>query len=251
MQSAGVGRIFLRALCVVCLVFSLAPNGAAAIQHPEVDLLEDVVDSDMRNRHPEWENHGTGFHIDDRGHVLTAAHIVAGCRNIMASFENATAGRARLLGLDARRDVALLSVDEQSEMWFDLSRDPPVSDRLAVFAGAGNDRVAWRFIIARLGPQFRSGPFELSSFSPALERGASGSPVLDGRGFVIGMSVGTITEAAGLSLAVGGKDLRTFLSYMGVAPPRVRPSPPGPTDQRVSRTRIALLRTGIVRIDCA
>jgi hypothetical protein len=246
MQRADAGRTLLDALSVaVCLLSCLAVDGASALQLPEVDPLEDVVDSDMRHRHPEWENHGTGFHVDDRGHVLTAAHIVAGCRNIAVASENAAGSRARLIGLDSRRDVALLGVEEQSRIWFEITRDAPVSDRLVVFAGAGNDRAAWRFIMARPGPRFRSGAFELRSFTPALERGASGGPVLDGRGLVVGMSVGTITEAGGLSLAVGGRDLRAFLSYMGAPPP------PASADQKVGDTRIALLRTAIVRIDCA
>ena len=249
-NSEGIGNRYWRVACAVAMMLCLGFADPAVEQLAEVDPLEVVVDADMRKLVAGSTNHGTGFHIDNRGHAVTAAHVVAGCRNIMVSVENGVASRARLLGFDAQRDLALISV-HRSEVWFDVTAKPPVTEDLVVFAGAGGDRSDWRFLPARLGPRFQSGLFELGSFSPALAPGASGGPVLDGRGLVVGMSVGTIVADGPLTLAVGGRDLLGFLAYMDIKPPPRRLSPPDRRDQRISQEQLSLLRAAALRIDCA
>lgn len=250
MQRRGRARPGLRRVfCAIALICCFGSAGAAILQLAEVDPLDEVVDSDMRNLRTGSTNHGTGFHVDGLGHAVTAAHVVAGCRNITFSSEGKPGGHARLLGIDTTRDVALLRVD-RSETWFDIVARGPVTEELVVFTGAGNDKVDWQFLPARSGPRFQSGPFQLRSFTPALAPGASGGPVLDGSGSVVGMSVGTAKEAGALTLAVGGRELGDFLAYMGVKRSPRRGWLLNLAGERVSPNQIARLRSAIVRINC-
>ncbi|MCK5800823.1 MAG: trypsin-like peptidase domain-containing protein [Deltaproteobacteria bacterium] len=54
---------------------------------------------------------GTGFLVDSRGLILTNAHLLADHKKIWARFFDGHEAPVRLVGYDARIDVALLSVD--------------------------------------------------------------------------------------------------------------------------------------------
>ena len=54
---------------------------------------------------------GTGFEIDSRGDILTAAHVVAGASQITVRLENGTSRSAKVLGADTSVDAAVLQVD--------------------------------------------------------------------------------------------------------------------------------------------
>ena len=53
---------------------------------------------------------GSGFVIDEHGHVLTNAHVVEGASKIEVAFSDENTVDAKLLGSDASTDVALLKV---------------------------------------------------------------------------------------------------------------------------------------------
>ena len=54
---------------------------------------------------------GTGFVVDGKGHIVTAAHVVEGASSISVKFQDGTTRTAKVLGTDEATDVAVLSVD--------------------------------------------------------------------------------------------------------------------------------------------
>ena len=54
---------------------------------------------------------GTGFVVDGKGHIVTAAHVVDGASSITVKFQDGTTRTAKVLGTDKATDVAVLSVD--------------------------------------------------------------------------------------------------------------------------------------------
>jgi S1-C subfamily serine protease len=54
---------------------------------------------------------GSGFVIDEKGHLLTSAHVVAGATDISVSFGGGKTVEARVVGKDESTDLAVLEVD--------------------------------------------------------------------------------------------------------------------------------------------
>ncbi len=54
---------------------------------------------------------GSGFVLDEEGHLLTNAHLVAGATDIRVAFDAATAVPAKVVGKDEGTDLAVLAVD--------------------------------------------------------------------------------------------------------------------------------------------
>lgn len=54
--------------------------------------------------------HGSGFLVDDKGLVLTNAHVVHSSRKISVQLDDSTRVRANLLIEDASKDIAILSI---------------------------------------------------------------------------------------------------------------------------------------------
>jgi S1-C subfamily serine protease len=59
---------------------------------------------------------GSGFVIDEDGHVMTNAHVVEGGSKIEVKFSEEDTVDARLLGSDASTDVALLKVNASKKL---------------------------------------------------------------------------------------------------------------------------------------
>ena len=54
---------------------------------------------------------GSGFVLDGRGNIVTAAHVVDGASSIRVAFQNGAARSATIFGADDASDVALVTVD--------------------------------------------------------------------------------------------------------------------------------------------
>ncbi len=62
------------------------------------------------------ESLGSGFVIDDEGHVLTNYHVVGEAQDIEVRLFDGRRFRAEVLGEDPKTDIALLRLDEASDM---------------------------------------------------------------------------------------------------------------------------------------
>jgi S1-C subfamily serine protease len=61
------------------------------------------------------EGGGSGFILDDQGHILTNNHVAAGAELITVIFYNGLEMEAQVVGLDADSDLAVLKVDQLPE----------------------------------------------------------------------------------------------------------------------------------------
>jgi len=57
------------------------------------------------------EGVGSGFVYDDRGHILTNNHVVAGAGKITVTFHDGVEARAKVVGTDPKSDVAVIKVE--------------------------------------------------------------------------------------------------------------------------------------------
>jgi len=160
------------------------------------------------------EKTGTGFFVDDSGHMLTARHAADDCTGLVVAKEG-RAVAARVVALSAANDLALIKVPRTLGLAAVFPRRSVASSNDMVFA-SGYDRLqANRGMLANatVAASPASGADALVIDSD-VTFGASGAPVLDGRGLVQGIVSRRI--ATGRVVAVAAGDAKTFLAANGV-----------------------------------
>jgi serine protease Do len=153
---------------------------------------------------------GSGVLISADGEILTNHHVIEGVKGGEASIEvTISDGRkfkARLLGADQERDIALVKIDAAGLPYAQLGD----SDALRVgewVVAIGNplglDHTVTQGIISAKGRQI-TGP-GLESFlqtDAAINRGNSGGPLLNLRGEVIGINTAIRPDGQNIGFAV-------------------------------------------------
>src|SRR4030095_17029308 len=61
---------------------------------------------------------GSGFIIDASGYVVTNNHVVDGAKDIEVTLTDGTVYPAKMIGTDAKTDLALLKVEAKKELPF-------------------------------------------------------------------------------------------------------------------------------------
>jgi putative serine protease PepD len=157
---------------------------------------------------------GTGFVIDERGTIVTNAHVVGDASAASVRFGDAgSAVPAEVLGTDPSTDLAVLRVDPSR-----LGRARPLaladSDAVRVGDGVvaighpfGLDRTATAGIVSGVGREIEApngfSIDEVIQTDAAINPGNSGGPLVDMRGRVIGVNSQIATAGAGGNVGVG------------------------------------------------
>ncbi len=141
---------------------------------------------------------GAAFAIQPEGWLLTAAHVVRTAQEITAELDR-TAYPARLVGYDARRDVALLRITPRRPL---LTLPLVSTDRMRLgdpVAAIGHPRGRTRVMTVGTVTELRATlpgllPGIMIRFRGEVTRGNSGGPLLNARGEAVGLVVATSFE---------------------------------------------------------
>lgn len=156
---------------------------------------------------------GSGFLIDDRGRILTNAHVVDGSDSVTVKLgEDGETLEAKVLGSDTSTDVAVLEVDpgkvEAAPLRFGDSGQARVGDPVVAIGNPfGLDRTVTSGIVSALQREI-SAPdgFTISDViqtDASINPGNSGGPLLDATGSVIGINSQIATAGGNGSVGVG------------------------------------------------
>jgi len=153
---------------------------------------------------------GSGFLIDDDGHILTNAHVVEGAKTVTVQLGDGAEQDAQVVGSDPSTDVALLKVDNTEG-----AHPLPLGDSSKVEVGdpvvaIGNpfalDRTVTTGIVSALQRQIQApNGFSISDViqtDAAINPGNSGGPLIDGAGDVIGIN-SQIESQSGGNVGIG------------------------------------------------
>jgi S1-C subfamily serine protease len=156
---------------------------------------------------------GSGFVIDDEGHILTNAHVVQGAGDIQVTLgEDEDPVDAELVGRDASTDVAVLQVDpddtELHPLTLGSSSEVQVGDPVVAIGNPfGLERTVTTGIVSALQRQIEApNGFTISDViqtDAAINPGNSGGALLDQNGQVIGINSQIATAGGGGSVGVG------------------------------------------------
>ncbi|MFH0302084.1 serine protease [Bradyrhizobium sp. 31Argb] len=185
-------------------------NFAPHQQRSEVSPLARTQEPTVPNR----QKTGTGFFVDDKGHMLTARHAAEDCSRLIV-FKEGRALAAQLVALSPSADIALIKVSKTLGLAAVFPSSVGVSTNDMVFASAYDKLATNRGMFANAtvagSPGSQSGVLQIDT---DVTFGASGAPVLDSRGLVQGI----ISRRTGSSrvVAVGAGDAKSFLASKGV-----------------------------------
>jgi serine protease Do len=160
---------------------------------------------------------GSGFVVDKEGYVLTNRHVIEGADKISVTF-GAAGGRtydAKLVGKDARTDVALLKIEPGEPLTvLELGDSDKTEVGEWVMAignpfGLGGNSVTVG-VVSYMGRNMPLTPgtgVDMIQTDASINPGNSGGPLLNSRGQVVGINTLIVTQgvpqSAGVGFAVG------------------------------------------------
>jgi S1-C subfamily serine protease len=161
------------------------------------------------------EGSGSGWVLDDQGHIVTNHHVVAGSDFVSVTLSDSKQPfPARVIGLDPPNDIAVLKIDAPRELLRPVSIGNSNTLRvgqkiIAIGNPFGLERTMTAGIVSALDRPLRSKTGRMMKniiqIDAALNQGNSGGPLLDSEGKVVGMNtaIATLTgENTGVGFAV-------------------------------------------------
>ncbi len=154
---------------------------------------------------------GSGFILDEDGHVVTNQHVVEGGVEFLVVLEDGRELPATLVGADANSDVAVLKVDPPVPAVARIGDSDnllPGQEVLAIGSPLGTfTNTVTQGIVSALGrtvPDDTGGPelLNLIQHDAAINPGNSGGPLVTLAGEVVGINTLGIVDAQGLFFAV-------------------------------------------------
>jgi S1-C subfamily serine protease len=154
---------------------------------------------------------GSGFVLDNQGHIVTNNHVVEGASRILVHFVDDTTVEAELVGADPDNDLAVIQVDVPASLLMPVELGDSATLRvgqraIAVGNPFGFEQTMTTGIISALGRVvLQDSGFSLPKLiqtDAAINPGNSGGPLLDSQGRVIGVTT-LIFSSSGSSAGVG------------------------------------------------
>ena len=210
-KSTGLDADEVQSL--VARLFAEAPVDESG-DEPVVAVAEALADSVVLVTVPD-QGHGSGIVFDDEGRIVTNAHVVDAALEVVVTLPNGREISAEVIGVDVRRDVAVLQLVEEQEILvpavFAFGSDLEVG-QLAVALGSPFDleRTVTAGIVSAIGRVMDSygcqsgigaecaGVAMIQTDAP-INPGNSGGPLADRDGRVIGMN--TAIQSTGFGVA--------------------------------------------------
>ncbi len=154
---------------------------------------------------------GSGFLIDDKGHIVTNNHVVEDARSLEVTLADGSKVPARLVGRDPSNDLAVIKIDVPREKLHIVRLGDSAELQIGQMAIAignpfGLDRTVTRGVISSLGRTLRAENGReirgIIQTDAAINPGNSGGPLLNSRGEVIGINTAIFSPSGG-SVGIG------------------------------------------------
>jgi serine protease Do len=220
--------------------------------HPWGDMFEDLFPNNPRGeRMPtprRQQGSGSGFFIDDIGHVLTNNHVIANADRVTVTVADGTEIPAEIVGQDPDTDVAVLRVDPADypgrlpSLALGDSEEIRVGD-WAVAVGNPFGQLAGTLTVGVISAKGRD-DLNIMGGTPAFQNfiqtdasinfGNSGGPLVDIHGNVIGVNTAINPAGQGIGFAIPinmakriAEELiskgRVVRGYLGIFPQTLTP----------------------------
>ncbi len=177
---------------------------------PFEDMFRDFLERQQRGER-EQRRHvtslGSGFIIDASGYVVTNNHVIAEADEITVVLNDERRFPAKVLGRDAKTDLAVLKIETDESLPFLTFGDSDairVGDWVIAIGnpyGLGNTVTAG--IISARGRDINAGPYDdFLQTDASINRGNSGGPLFNLDGKIIGVNTAIFSPSGG-SVGIG------------------------------------------------
>ena len=155
---------------------------------------------------------GSGFLWDALGHVVTNYHVVEGAQALSVTLYNQKTYRARVVGVEPKKDIAVLRVEAPADQLTpltvldDASKLTVGQKAIAIGNPFGLDHTLTTGVVSALGREVQGiggvSIRDMIQTDAAINPGNSGGPLLDSAGRLIGMNT-IIYSRSGASAGIG------------------------------------------------
>ncbi|MBZ9676608.1 DegQ family serine endoprotease [Mesorhizobium sp. ES1-1] len=150
---------------------------------------------------------GSGFIIASDGIIVTNNHVVDGATSIKVTLDDGTVLPAKLVGRDAKNDLAVLKINSDKSLptvkWGDSDKLMTGDQVLAIGNPFGIGTTVTAGIVSARGRDLHSGPFDdFIQIDAPINHGNSGGPLVDANGNVVGINTAIYSPNGG-SVGVG------------------------------------------------
>jgi 2-alkenal reductase len=167
---------------------------------------------------------GSGFIIDEQGHIVTNNHVVDGADDLVVILLDGTKVNASVVGTDSFQDVAVIKMDGKVPAvvpFGDSSAVQPGQSVLAIGSALGEFRnTVTDGIVGGVGRSLDTGEGyllgNLIQHDAPINPGNSGGPLLNLDGAVIGMNTAVVrggfgqTGSEGLGFAIASNTVKSY-----------------------------------------
>ncbi|MCM0605644.1 MAG: trypsin-like peptidase domain-containing protein [Xanthomonadaceae bacterium] len=168
---------------------------------------------------------GSGFIIDKEGYIITNNHVVDHADEVVVTLQNKKQYRAKLIGKDAKMDIALIQIRDDSKKIPENLTANTLGDSdkariaepvLAIGNPFGLSHTVTTGILSAKNRAIGLGPFDnFLQTDAAINPGNSGGPLFNFKGEVIGINTVIFSktgQSGGLGFAIPINEAKTILA---------------------------------------
>ncbi len=160
-----------------------------------------------RGQHQE-RSQGSGFIIDPNGLIITNNHVVAEATVILVRMSDGKEYNAEILGRDPKTDLALIKVENQTDLPFLKLGDSTkvnIGDWVVAIGNPfGLEHTVTAGILSARGRVIGSGPYDdFLQTDASINPGNSGGPLLNLKGEVVGINTAIFTRMGAIGTGIG------------------------------------------------
>jgi serine protease Do len=226
----------ITAICISALVWTISPQTSPAEierlgrmikeQENKTKKIQEDLD-DVKSTKLDippiinYKTGGTGFFIDNKGLMITNAHVVSNSKNIRVFNANGEQFNAFVVKLDVPRDVAIIKIDDPkfkpTSLPYSISKTSSELAEPVFTLGFPRDEIVYGegYMSAKTG--FNGDTLSCQVTIPA-NPGNSGGPVFNHNGEVIGILSSKEIKAEGAVFAVQSKYIYQALDELKKSP---------------------------------
>ncbi len=188
---------------------------------PFFDLFDQFMGPSPYGPATPQQSLGTGFIIREDGLIVTNNHVVDRANIIKVQIEenNKQAFDAKLIGKDARTDIALIKIDAKKKLPFlkmGSSADTQVGEWVAAFGNPyGYGHTMTKGIISAVGREIDElNLFPFMQTDASINPGNSGGPLVNTQGLVIGVNAAIDARAQGIGFVIPIDNVKSILPQL-------------------------------------
>ena len=206
-------------LSIACLLTPLSISAADFSRALEIVEASTVLIRTLDSDSPKGS--GTGFFINDRGLLLTNAHVVEGASSAVVQLaDGSVTSVTSIKAIFPEQDIAFLNTGMTKTKGLNLIA-PAASVRGLPIGVLGNPKgLEFLFSTGVVAALRKSNFTKVIQFTAPISRGSSGSPIFNDNGDVLGIAVGAIEEGQNLNFGVSSEAIRELLDLTDKQPQR-------------------------------